>query len=137
MDPMVFFVGLSCLALIFALASLKARWLKVVPPQVIAAAVGLVLAVFLGLKGDHLIQIPAQPFKHGIVLPNFRGLLADPSLWLALATTVLTLTMIDGIESLATIAAVDKIDPFRRKSEPNRTLFAMGVSNMCSSMAGG
>ena len=50
---------------------------------------------------------------------------------------VLTLTLIDGVESLATIAAIDKIDPFRRKSDPNRTLFAMGVSNMCSSMVGG
>ena len=50
---------------------------------------------------------------------------------------MLTLTLIDGVESLATIAAIDKIDPFRRKSDPNRTLFAMGVSNMCSSMVGG
>ena len=45
--------------------------------------------------------------------------------------------MIDGVESLATIAAIDKIDPFRRKSDPNRTLNAMGISNMCSSLAGG
>ncbi len=105
MDPKVFFVGVFCLALIFALASLKARWLKVVPPQVIAAAVGLILGWLLGLSGDRLIQIPDQPFKHGIVLPNFRGLFADHSLWWALATTVLTLTLIDGVESLATIAA--------------------------------
>lgn len=47
------------------------------------------------------------------------------------------MTLIDGVESLATIAAIDKIDPFRRKSDPNRTLNAMGVSNLCSSLAGG
>ena len=43
MDPKVFFLGVFSLALIFALASIKARWVKVVPPQVIAAVVGLVL----------------------------------------------------------------------------------------------
>jgi MFS superfamily sulfate permease-like transporter len=137
LDPAVFAVGIACLALIFGLASLKARWLRAVPPQVIAAAFGLVLGRFLGLGGDHLIHIPDQPFKHGIVLPDFHGILADRSLWWALATTVLTLTLIDGVESLATIAAIDKIDPFRRRSDPNRTLFAMGISNFCSSMAGG
>jgi carbonic anhydrase len=137
MDPKVFGLGVFCLVLIFALASLKARWLKVVPPQVIAAVVGLILGRFLGLQGQHLIHIPDEPFKHGIVLPNFQGLYTDRSLWWALATTVLTLTLIDGVESLATIFAIDKIDPFRRKSDPNRTLFAMGVSNMCSSLVGG
>lgn len=137
MDTRVFLVGASCLALIFVLASFQARWLKVVPPQVIAAVFGLVLGRWMGLSGDRLIQIPDHPFKHGIVPPNFAGLFADRSLWWALAVTVLTLTMIDAVESLATIAAIDKLDPFRRRSDPNRTLLAMGVSNVCSSMAGG
>ena len=49
----------------------------------------------------------------------------------------LALTFVDGTESLATIHAVDQIDPYRRKSNPHRTLLAMGVSNICSSMIGG
>jgi MFS superfamily sulfate permease-like transporter len=32
---------------------------------------------------------------------------------------------------------VDKIDPYRRRSDPDRTLNAMGVSNVCSSLFGG
>jgi len=33
-------------------------------------------------------------------------------------TTVLTLVLIDGTESLATIKAIDKVDPFKRRSTP-------------------
>jgi carbonic anhydrase len=137
LDPRVFFLGMFSLALIFALASIKARWIKVVPPQVIAAAVGLVLGWFLGLSGDRLIFIPEEPFRNGFHWPHFSEAFSNQSLWWGLFITVLTLTLIDGVESLATIAAIDKIDPFRRKSDPNRTLNAMGVSNLCSSLAGG
>jgi MFS superfamily sulfate permease-like transporter len=56
---------------------------------------------------------------------------------LPLAYIVFSLILIDGTESLATIAAVDKIDPYRRRSDPDRTLNAMGVSNVCSSLVGG
>jgi carbonic anhydrase len=137
MDPRVFGLGVLSLALIFALASFKARWTKVVPPQVIAAVIGLAIGWFLGLSGDRLIFIPEHPFQNGFQFPHFSQVFSDHSLWMAVAMTVLTLTLIDGVESLATIAAIDKIDPFRRKSDPNKTLEAMGISNLCSSLAGG
>jgi MFS superfamily sulfate permease-like transporter len=137
MEPKVFLLGIGALAFIFTLASLRSRWLKVVPPQVIAAVAGLIVGQFMGLNSEYLIHLPDKPFEHGFVLPNFQGVMADRSLWWGVFTVVLTLTLIDGVESLATISAIDKIDPFRRKSNPNRTLLAMGVSNMCSSMVGG
>jgi MFS superfamily sulfate permease-like transporter len=137
MEPKVVILGLMTLVLIFALASIKARWLKIVPPQVIAAVVGLIMGQVVGLDPKYMINLPADPFSHGIVLPSFAGVFSDRSIWWGVFTVVLTLTMIDGVESLATIAAIDRIDPFRRKSDPNRTLLAMGVSNVCSSMVGG
>ena len=138
LNPQVFGLGLGTLALIFLLASIEWSWLKILPPQVIAVVAGTATAAaLLTLDPALFINIPDKPLERGIVFPHFSQLWFDHSLWLAAATAVVTLTLIDGVESLATIAAIDKIDPFHRKSSPNRTLFAMGVSNICSSMLGG
>lgn len=135
--PMVFLIGVLSLVLMFALSAGKAKWLKVVPPQVLAVIFGSTLGLIFGLKGDALINIPENPLSHGFTMPNFAGAWTDNTVWMAITTTVITLTLIDGIESLATVMAIDKIDPFHRKSDPNRTLSAMGVSNIVSSVAGG
>ena len=134
--PKVFGVGVFSLALIFALGAFKTHWLKVVPPLVLVVAAGTVVGQLIGLDPMYLINVP-HPFEHGIVMPQFANVFHDHSLWLPIIAIVLTLTMIDGVESLATIAAIDKIDAFKRKSDPNRTLLAMGISNMASSFVGG
>ena len=137
LTPNVFAIGAFTLVLIFVLSSAKARWLKIVPPQVVAVVFATALGYFLQLDSSFLIHIPDRPLEHAFVLPNFARIMQDSTLWFLAGTTIVTLVLIDGVESLATAMAIDKIDPFRRKSEPNRVLFAMGVSNMCSSVVGG
>lgn len=137
LNPQVFLIGVLCLAMIFGLSALRHRWVKIVPPQVLAVVFGTVLGLFLEIDPSYLIHIPENPLAHGLVVPNFSGMIADSSVWSTMAIAVVTLTLIDGVESLATVLAIDKIDPYHRKSDPNRTLFAMGVSNICSSIAGG
>ncbi|HVC95022.1 MAG TPA: SulP family inorganic anion transporter [Pirellulales bacterium] len=137
MNPQALIIGVVCLAFIFALSVAKATWLKVVPPQVLAVALGTGLGLLMGIDDQYRIHLPENPLQRGLVLPNFAGLFADHSLWFTAAATVVTLTLIDGIESLATVMAIDKIDPFHRKSNPNRILLAMGISNICSSVVGG
>lgn len=137
LQPQVFALGLACLALLFLLDGCRWSWLRTVPPPLTVAALGVIGGRLLGLDAAYLIHIPDHPLENGFTLPNFAGLLADSSLWGSAVAIVVTLTLIDGIESLATVMAVDKIDPFRRKSDPNRTLLAMGISNICSSVAGG
>lgn len=137
MDYRVVAVSGSCLALLFFLGSLtKVGFVKVVPPQLVAVICGMAIGQAVGLSPAQLISLPKDAF-HGVHLPNFAALLARQDLWYAAVMGVVTLTMIDGVESLATAMAIDRIDPYRRKSQPNRLLFAMGLSNVASSLVGG
>lgn len=136
----VFAVSFSTLALLFWLGSMKnVKLLKIIPPQLIAVVAGVVLGMVFNLKEqgpNFLISLPKDVF-HGVHMPAFGELLARKDLWYAVIMGVITLTMIDGVESLATAMAIDRIDPYRRKSQPNRLLFAMAVSNVASSLIGG
>jgi len=137
MNHAVFALGIGCLAALFLLSAFPGRLLKVMPPPVWVFLVGTVVATFiLKLDKHYLINVPGS-LKHGIVFPHFGDAFTHAQLLLPLVYVVVTLLLIDGTESLATIAAVDKIDPYRRRSDPDRTLLAMGVSNVASSVLGG
>jgi MFS superfamily sulfate permease-like transporter len=135
--PLVLVVGLLCLVATILLTVSRQRWTKIVPPPLTVVVLGLVLGLVLQIDKSFMITIPDDPLKNGMVFPDFKGLFADRSLWFTIVVTVITLTLIDGVESLATIAGIDKIDPYKRRSSPDRTLMAMGVSNILSSVAGG
>ncbi|MBI2824000.1 MAG: SulP family inorganic anion transporter [Planctomycetia bacterium] len=137
-NPQVFWLGAGCLALIFGLSAIPSRVLKVMPPPVWAFLLGTIVARFaLNLGPESLINVPEAPLANGIVLPDLQGVINDSTIWVSLGLLAFTLVLIDGTESLATIAAVDKLDPYRRKSDPDRTLSAMGASNLTSSVLGG
>lgn len=136
-QPQVMAISLICLALLFLLPRLKISRLNSIPPQLLVVIVSIALGRLWHLDSNFLVSVPDNLLAHGIVTPDFHALFSDPALVGSIIVAVLTLTFVDGTESLATILAVDKIDPWRRKSSPDRTLFAMGISNICSSMIGG
>lgn len=136
-NPQILLVGGLCLGLMVLLSVSPTRWTKIIPPPLTVVLVGLVLGRVFHIDGkEYLIAIP-EKLTDALKLPDFRGLFADHTLWWTAFTTVITLTLIDSVESLATIAGIDKLDPYKRKSSPDRTLLAMGVAKICSSMAGG
>ena len=135
-QPAVMAIGLVSLALMFIMRNPRQRWLRMLPSAIVVALVGIVAAWLAGLDAKLLIRMPTNILE-GFHLPAFREFLASPHLWLSMALVVFVFTMIDGVESVASVKAVDKIDPWRRKSEPNVTLRAMGVCNLTSGMLGG
>jgi MFS superfamily sulfate permease-like transporter len=129
-------IGIASLALMFALRRRVTgvwRWL---PPAITVAAAGVAAGWFFGLEPRFRIAMP-ENFLAGFHAPDFARVLQQPDLWVTLVLVVVTFTLIDGVESVASVKAVDKIDPWHRKSDPNKTLRAMGVCNLASGMLGG
>jgi len=133
----VFLIGAMSLFLIFYLNKTPHRWMRKIPPPLFITILGIILGTLFGLEAKYLITMPDNLLEGGITLPAFGEVFSRPELWGGILIVVITLTLIDGVESLATIKAIDKIDPFQRKSDPNVTLRAMGISNSLSSIFGG
>ena len=136
-DPAIAAIGGICLVLLFYLNRTRHAWMRRIPPPLFVAGVGIGLGYLLQLDPKYLIAMPHNIIEGGITLPAFEAVWNRSDIWWSIFLVVIMLTLIDGIESLASIAAVDKIDPYQRKSDPNVTLRAMGVSNTLSSIFGG
>lgn len=80
---------------------------------------------------QYLISIPDNPWD-GILFPNFSKI-GTGSFWLV----VTSITLITTVETLASTKAVDKIDPYKRKTNLNRDLMAVGASTVVSGIVGG
>jgi carbonic anhydrase len=129
-------VGLISLILMFALRRKVSGVWRWVPAAIIVAGFGILASSAFRFDASLRIGMP-ENILQGIHFPAFAQFLANPELWVTMALVVFTFTMIDGVESVASVKAVDKIDPWRRKSDANKTLRAMGVCNLTSGMIGG
>ncbi|SFB90757.1 sulfate permease, SulP family [Parapedobacter composti] len=119
----------------------KFKKLKLIPAPlvVVILAVGLSRAfegTSLALNADHLVVIPVvQSFGEFLGLftfPDFTQIL-NQDVWIA----AFTIAIIASLETLLSLEAVDKIDPFKRVSPTNRELFAQGIGNTTSGLLGG
>lgn len=135
----VFTIGAIGLIILFVLNSRSLDeypWIRTQSPLLVVLWGG-VAGWILHIPNENLISVPNDILTQGVHLPQFAAVWARPELWFALFTTVIILTLINATESLATIRAIDKIDPFNRRSDPNITLRTVGVSTMLSGLTGG
>ena len=82
--------------------------------------------------GPHLLISIPENILDAIAFPDFSKINTLP-FW----TSVLSITMIASIESLASAKAIDKLDPYKRKTDLNKDLIGIGLSTMASGLLGG
>ncbi len=115
----------------------------VVPGALIAVLAGILLnQVFLqvfpaiAITEEHLVSIPEISSFSGLMnelqFPDFTQML-NPDLYVV----AFTIAVIASLETLLSIEATDKLDPYKRKTPTNRELKAQGIGNVVSGLLGG
>lgn len=121
----------------------KNKWTGAIPGSLVAVLFGTALNVFWMnthhvwvIFPEHLVNIPvagsAVDFFSFFTFPDFSSI-GSPVVW----TNAATICAIASIESLLGLEAVDKMDPQRRISPPNKELMAQGIGNTVSGLFGG
>lgn len=117
--------------------------LKLVPGALVAVISGIILNnIFVALgsslavQAEHLVTLPVvkslADFNSIFVFPDFTGL-SNSNVWL----TAATIAVVASIETLLCIEAGDRMDVYKRYSNPNKELRAQGIGNLLSGLIGG
>jgi len=140
-------VGLVGLGILIAMPFSKNKYVKMIPAQVIVLVVAVVLGMQLDLKGLHESLVAAAPDARlvpdflvklpnnllaGIQFPDFSQITSGTSI-----KYIIMFTLVGSLESLLTVKAIDILDPYKRKSNLNKDLLAVGIGNTLCGLLGG
>lgn len=135
-------IGIACLAIMIIFSFVKHQKIKKIPAPLVVLMVAVPLGFALHIKTEGEISNFAlvkvgnifDSFKGGLINADFSGITSNPG---AFIQYVILFSLIGSIESLLTVKAIDKMDPYNRKSNSNKDLMAVGLGNIVSGLVGG
>lgn len=119
------------------------KWLQLIPGPLVVVVVATLISEYykayhptVALQTKQLVSLPVasgvNEFFSFFTVPKIQYL-TNPDVWIS----GITLAIVASLETLLGIEAVDKLDPLKRVSPPNRELKAQGVGNLVSGLIGG
>lgn len=113
---------------------------KLMSPALAVVVLASLLAVALGgsglaLASTQFVNVPlggVGALWAALPRPDF-SVVTTPAVWIA----AMTIAVVASIETLLSLQAVDRLDPLRRHSPPDRELLAQGAANAASGFLGG
>lgn len=110
-----------------------------VPSSFILVVAGILfawaLAAFshdLALEPGQYVHIPQDIFKQ-VTMPGFAHVLSGAEIW----KNAILICFVASLETLLSVEAIDKLDPYNRITPQNRELVAQGTGNFLSGLLGG
>jgi MFS superfamily sulfate permease-like transporter len=145
-NPAVAIIGLVSLLILFGLPLVRSRYLKMVPAPMVVLLVAVPIGLLFNLMNEHtysfggatfslgpqyLVDLPSNLFR-AVQTPDFHGL----TTWVGIKYVAM-FALVGILESLLSAKAIDLLDPYKRKTNLNRDLVAVGIANTLSSLIGG
>ncbi|MDZ4665099.1 MAG: SulP family inorganic anion transporter [Bacteroidota bacterium] len=135
-------IGISCLVILILFSFVKNQKIKKIPAPLVVLLVAIPFGIVLHIKTEGavanfaLVKIGSvvDAFKGGIMNANFSGITSHTSIFIEY---VILFALIGSLESLLTAKAIDLIDPYKRKSNFNKDLIAIGIGNSIAGLLGG
>jgi len=145
-NPFVFFIALMGVLVLVFYKKINNKFIRIIPAPmwVLLLALPVVFGfdffhphsiTFFGLDysvGPRLLIDIPDNLMDSIMHPDF-GMIGTIPFWL----TVLSITTISSVETLASARAVDTLDPYQRTTNLNKDLIGVGLSTMVSGALGG
>jgi MFS superfamily sulfate permease-like transporter len=134
-DLRVTLIGIISLIIIFGLPLLKGRRVKKVPPPVLVLLVTIPLAWIMDFKHTEpaFDMVKIGNFWQDVTFNADFSLIGTFVFW----KYVIMFLFVNSLESLLTVKAIDGLDPWKRISNPNKDLIAVGAGNALSGLLGG
>lgn len=134
-DPRVTLLGVISLVIIFGMPFLKSKIFKRLPAPMIVLLVTVPMAWIMDFEHT-------EPAFDMVKIGDFWGTIGFNASFGAIGTFVFwkyvfMFLFVNSLESLLTVKAIDGLDPWKRASNPNKDLVAVGAGNALSSFLGG
>lgn len=144
----VVILGLVSLAIVFGWPLMPIKALKKIPAALVVLIVSIPMALMMGLvnEADSIDAAgkvikgykPLLEFKKGLI--DIFGINVSFGGFSQLGSFikyVIMFALVGSLEALLTIKAIDMLDPFKRKSNANKDLIAVGIGNVVAGVLGG
>lgn len=150
-NPAIAAIGFVSMLIMFVWPTIGKKFgpLKAIPSPMVVLLIAVPMGIGFDLLHEHsytlqeheyqlseqyLVDMPDRVFGmfDDITYPDF-SVLAQMKAW----KWAFMFFVIGSLESLLSAKAVDLLDPWKRKTNMNRDVVAVGVGNLCASMVGG
>ena len=146
MNPVIALIGGISLAIMFGFPFIKNPLLKMIPAPMMVLLVAVPLGMYFDIGTEQIVAFAGQDAALGphylvdvpdnmftaLTFPDFSGVLTSTGI-----TYIIMFSLIGSVESLLSAKAVDQIDPWRRKTNMDKDLLAVGIGNTAAAFVGG